>query len=72
MEMPHGNAGLVETLTTILEQAKKGEMTSFAAVTFRQKGAADRWGFITRGEDAARVVGELKVLAQEHEEMIAE
>lgn len=72
MEMPYGNAGLVAMLTTMLEQAQKGELTSFAGVTFRKNGGgADHSAWISRSEDAARVVGELKALAQEEEEMIA-
>ena len=40
MNNPSVNPQLVEKLNTILEQAKSGGLTSFAAVTFRRNGAA--------------------------------
>jgi hypothetical protein len=66
MENSSGNTQLVEKLTTILEQAKNGELSSFAAVTFKQNGGMDQWGVLTRHEDMNRVVPELEVLAGLH------
>jgi hypothetical protein len=63
------NPQLVEKLTSILEQAKSGELTSFAAVTFKDNGGIDHWGFLTRHEDMHRVVGELEALKQQQVQM---
>lgn len=70
MENLSSNPGLVEKLTTILEQAKRGELTSITAVIFKQSGSVDLWG-MTRREDAPRVVEKLKELTRLHEEMSA-
>ena len=53
------NPQLVEKLTTILEQAKSGELVSFSAVTFKQNGGVDQWAVITRNEDMDRLASEL-------------
>ena len=63
MEMPQGNAGVVDKLTTLLEQAKRGDITSFAAVTYKRSGGADQSGVVRR-EDTEQVVGALGELAQ--------
>ncbi len=62
MENAPVNPQLVEKLTTILEQAKRGELVGFAALTFREKGDPDQWAFITRHEDMNRLAGELEAL----------
>ena len=54
------NSQLVEKLTTILEQAKSGELVSFSAVTFKQNGGVDQWAVITRPEDMDRLPSELE------------
>ena len=56
------NPLLVEKLTTILEQAKSGELAGFAAVTFKQNGGVDQWEVLTRREDMDRVGDELEAL----------
>ena len=71
MENSSVNPQLVEKLAAILEQAKSGELTSFAAVTFNRNGGADQWGFLTRHEDASRVVAELEALAHQHQGLIS-
>ena len=60
MESASVNPQLVENLTTILEQAKSGELLGFAALTFRQNGDPDQWAVITRREDMDRLPIELK------------
>ena len=62
MEKLPVNPQLVEKLTTILEQAKSGELVGFAAVTFKQNSGPDHWGWLTRHEDIERVVSELEFL----------
>ena len=53
---------LVENLTVILEQARRGELTGFVAVTFREGGAIDSWGFLTRHEDISRAPAQVEAL----------
>ena len=60
MESASVNPQLVEKLTTILEQAKSGELLGFAALTFRQKGDPDQWAVITRREDMDRLPSQLR------------
>ena len=61
MESASVNPQLVEKLTTILEQAKSGELVGFAAVTFKQNSVgADQWAFITRSEDMEHLPSELE------------
>lgn len=69
MMNPPVNPALVEKLTRILEQAKTGELTGFAAVTFKENGGVDQWGVLTRDQDARRVVGELEALTQQQRDM---
>ena len=65
------NPKLVEKLTTILEQVKRGELTSFAAVTFKESGGVDQWGFLTRREDIERITEQIEALKQRHLQMQA-
>lgn len=60
MENASVNTQLVEKLTTILEQAKNGELVSFSAVTFKQNGGVDQWAVVTRSEDMDRLSSELE------------
>ena len=54
------NLQLVEKLTTILEQAKSGELIGFTAITFRRNSDPDQWAVITRREDMDRLPNELE------------
>ena len=54
------NLQLVEKLTTILEQAKSGELIGFTAITFRRNCDPDQWAVITRREDMDRLPNELE------------
>ena len=62
MENSSVNPQLVEKLTTILEQAKSGELAGFAAVTFKKSSGPDQWAWLTRHEDIDRVSSELEAL----------
>jgi hypothetical protein len=69
METAPTNPGLIEKLTIILEQAQRGEITSFAAVTFMANGAVNQWSYLTRNEDHDRVLDALDTLKQRNTEM---
>lgn len=62
MENASVDPQLVEKLTTILEQAKSGELVGFSAVTFKRDGGPDHWGWLTRHEDIECVASELEFL----------
>ena len=53
---------LVEKLTTLLEQARRGELTGFVAVSFRDGGGVDQWGWLTRREDIRRAPAQIEAL----------